>query len=234
MPKMQLTYPNPCPPERLAHARPFRAVQRTALLAWAGMCAALWLTPAWSEKADRSQPLNFAADAARVDDAQRLNILSGNVEITKGTMLLQADRVEVRQNADGTQSAVATGGPGGRSFFKQKRDGVDEAIEGQAEKVVYEGRDDTVHFTGRATMRRLKSGVMSDEVTGPLIIYDNKTSVFQVVGASGKTDTLGTPKGRVRGVITPRAPEPEAPARDKAPALTPAATLSKPASEGGR
>jgi len=212
MPKMLLTFPG---------------FSRLPLLC--GLLAALWAAPAWSDRADRSQPLNFAADSARVDDAQRLNILTGNVEITKGTMTVLADRVEVRQNADGTQTATATGGQGGRSYFKQKREGLDESIEGEAEKVVYEGKDDTVRFTGRAVMRRIRGGTLTDEVTGQVIIYDNKTSVFQVVGNAGGATTT---KGRVRGVITPRSTEPVSPAKDKGAALTPATNLAQP--EGGR
>lgn len=214
MPKMLLTFPS---------------LSRLSLAC--GLLAAMWAAPAWSEKSDRSQPLNFAADSARVDDVQRLNILSGNVEITKGTMTVRSDRVEVRQNTDGTQTATALGGPGGRAYFKQKREGVDESIEGEAEKVVYEGKDDTVHFTGRAIMRRLKGVTLTDEVTGQVIIYDNKTSVFQVVGNAGNTTST---KGRVRGVITPRGGEPTpAPApKDKDVNLTPASGLSKP--EGAR
>lgn len=188
MPKMLLFFPDSL---------------RVSLLA--SLLVALSLAPARAEKADRSQPLNFAADAARVDDAQRLNILSGNVEITKGSMVVRSDRVEVRQNPDGSQTATALGGQGGRAYFRQKRDGVNESIEGEAEKVVYEGKDDTVHFTGRAVMRRLKGNVVTDEVTGQAIIYDNNTSVFQVVGNSGGKSST---KGRVRGVITPRASEP--------------------------
>ncbi|WP_290676673.1 lipopolysaccharide transport periplasmic protein LptA [Aquabacterium sp.] len=213
MPKMLLIYPN--------HSR---------LILVASLLAAMWAAPAQAEKTDRAQPLNFAADSARVDDAQRLNILSGNVEITKGSMTVHADRVEVRQNADGSQTATAMGGQGGRAYFKQKREGLDESIEGEAEKVVYEGKDDTVRFTGRAVMRRLKGVTLTDEVTGQTIIYDNKTSVFQVVGASGSTTTT---KGRVRGVITPRgAAEPVTAPNEKGPSLTPAATLSQP--ESGR
>lgn len=213
MPKMLLIYPSR-----------YRLVLLTSLL------AALCALPARAEKTDRAQPLNFAADSARVDDAQRLNILSGNVEITKGSMTVLSDRVEVRQNADGSQTATALGGQGGRAYFKQKREGLDESIEGEAEKVVYEGKDDTVHFTGRAVMRRLKGTTLTDEVTGQVIVYDNKTSVFQVVGNAGNTSTT---KGRVRGVITPRGNTETAPAaKDKGPALTPAATLSQP--EGGR
>lgn len=164
------------------------------------VCAALYAAPAQAEKADRFQPLNFAADAARVEDNQRLNILSGNVEITKGTMVVRADRVEVRQNADGSQTATAIGGPGGRAFFRQKRDGVDEAIEGEAERIVYDGRTEIIRFTSRAIMRRLQGNTVNDQVSGPVIIYDNKTSVFQVQGGGSSSGATG----RVRGVITPR------------------------------
>lgn len=164
---------------------------------------------AWAEKADRTQPLHFAADNARVEEGQRLNVLTGNVDITKGTMAIRADRVEIKQNPDGTQSATATGGQGGRSYFKQKRDGVEELIEGESEKIFYDGRDDTVHFTGRAVMRRIVAGAASDEVNGQAIRYDNKTGVYQVMGGS---PLGGTSSGRVRGVISPRGSAAPAPA----------------------
>src|SRR5574343_1037318 len=123
---------------------------------------------AHAETADRFQPLNFAADAARVEDKQRLNILSGNVEISKGSMVVRSDRVEVRQNPDGTQTATAIGGPGGRAYFRQKRDGADEFIEGEAERIVYDGKTEIVRFTGRALMRRLQGQSVNDQVTGPV------------------------------------------------------------------
>ncbi len=172
---------------------------------------------AWAEKADRAQPLHFAADSARVEEGQRLNVLTGNVDITKGTMAIRADRVEIRQTPDGTQSATATGGQGGRSYFKQKRDGVEELIEGESEKIFYDGRDDTVHFTGRAVMRRIVGGVASDEVNGQAIRYDNKTGVYQVMGGS---PVGGTSSGRVRGVISPRGAAAGAAANPPAPAAS--------------
>lgn len=172
---------------------------------------------AWAEKADRAQPLHFAADNARVEEGQRLNVLTGNVDITKGTMAIRADRVEIRQTPDGTQSATATGGQGGRSYFKQKRDGVEELIEGESEKIFYDGRDDTVHFTGRAVMRRIVGGVASDEVNGQAIRYDNKTGVYQVMGGS---PVGGASSGRVRGVISPRGAAAGASATPPAPAAS--------------
>lgn len=175
----------------------FRSALTRALLPAVLVVAAL---PAAAVKGDRDQPLSFAADAARVDEAQKLNILSGNVEISKGTMVVKADRVEIRQNADGTQSASAFGGAGGKAYFSQKRDGVNESIEGEAERVDYDGKADTVRFTGKAVMRRLKDARTSDEVSGQTIVYDNRASVFQVLGSN----TPGVSSGRVRGVITPR------------------------------
>jgi lipopolysaccharide export system protein LptA len=208
-------------------------VLSTALVGVLGF--AVWHTPAQAEKADRDQPLNFSADSARVDDAQHLNILSGSVEITKGTMVFRAARVEVRQNADGTQTANALGTATGRAYFRQKREGLDEFIEGEGDRVEYDGRADTVRFTGHAVMRRLRGTTLADEVIGQTILYDNRTEVFQVVGGAGSA----APSGRVKGVISPRpAPKPGAVApetdRDKGSALAPTPTLSKPEPESPR
>ena len=193
--------------------------------------------PAQAEKNDRDQPLNFSADSARVDDTQRINVLTGNVEITKGTMVFRAARVEVRQNADGTQTANARGGgANGRAYFRQKREGLDEFIEGEGERIEYDGAADTVRFTGRAIMRRLRGSTLADEVVGQTVVYDNRTEVFQVVGGAGSAMS----SGRVRGVIAPR-PAASSPAkttpdagRDKGAALSPSSSLSQPELESVR
>ncbi len=181
----------------------WRLVMRSALVAGAALAAV-----AHAEKADRAQPLVFAADAARVDEASRVNILTGRVEITKGTMVVRADRVEVRQNPGGTQTAVASGGQEGRAYFRQKREGLNEFIEGEALRITYDGVQDLVVFSGRAVMRRLSGGQAADRVSGDTITYDNKTGVFQVAGAPAANS--GASRGRVQGVITPRSDAPNA------------------------
>jgi len=173
----------------------YRSVALAVLVLGSGVLA-------HAEKADRDKPLNFVADSARVDDARHLNILTGNVEMTKGTMVFRAARVEVRQNPDGTQTAHAVGGPGGRAFFRQKREGLDEYVEGEGEVVDYDGRADTVTFSGRAVMRRLRAATLADEVVGHTVVYDNKTEVFQVMGGGGAQSSGSV--GRVRGVISPK------------------------------
>ena len=155
--------------------------------------------PAQAEKADRTKPLNFTADALRYDDARQTNVLTGNVVITKGTMVLRAGRVEVKQTSDGHQSAVANAAAGKLAYFRQKRDGVDEHMEGEADRIEYDGKSDTVRLIGNAVIRRFRGGTMSDEVQGQSITYDNLGEVFSV--NSGGTSGEG---GRVRGVLSPR------------------------------
>jgi len=195
---------------------PFLFLRAAALFAVAAVLAA----PAWAANADRNQPLNFAADSARVDEQKQVNILQGNVEITKGTIVIRADRVEVRQSPQGYQSAIATGWPDKRAYFRQKREGTDEYIEGEAQRLEYDGRNDSIKLINQAVMRRFRGGTVTDEVSGNTISYDNTTEVFQVIGGPDSA----APSGRVRGVLTPRD------TTGSAPSSAPAAAPAKPAS----
>ena len=102
--------------------------------------AALLLTaialPAQAEKGDREKPMNIEADRMSMDDIKKIQVFEGNVIVTQGTMQLLTNRLVVTQDADGFQKGVATGGAGGLARFKQKRDGVDEYMEGEAERIV--------------------------------------------------------------------------------------------------
>ena len=178
------------------------------LVAGACLTALLAGGAARAERADRNQPLNFASDTAKVDEAKQLNILSGNVEITKGSIVIRADRVEVRQGPEGYQHAVATGWPDRRATFRQKREGSNELLQGEAERLEYDSRTNTVQLINRAVLQRLRGGTVVDEVSGATISYDNTTEVFQVLGRTSAAE----PTGRVRGVLTPRTPEGAAPA----------------------
>ncbi|MBS7806047.1 lipopolysaccharide transport periplasmic protein LptA [Variovorax sp. PCZ-1] len=196
--------------------------------ALACICA-LALSSAWAEKADRSKPMNAEADSLRYDDVKQTSVFTGNVVITKGTMIIRADRVEVRQDNEGFQFGTATSTGGKRAFFRQKRDAGDEWIEGEAESIVYDGKADNVSFRGNANMRRLRGATLTDETQGALITYDNTSDVFSVSG--GSPANAGTPGGRVRAVLTPRAATPAASASPSVPAST--ATLRPSTTIGG-
>lgn len=181
------------------------------LLAIIAFCVPAFLAaPVQAEKADRSKPLNVAADRQGTFDLlKQVVVFTGNVIITKGTIVIKADRVEVREGPDGYRVAVAVGSPARPATFRQKRDGVDEFIDGQADRLEYDERADTVRFVNNAIVRRLRGATIGDEITGQQISYDNTTEVFSVTGGTPST-TAGSPGGRVRAVLTPREGTPAA------------------------
>jgi lipopolysaccharide export system protein LptA len=177
---------------------------------------------ALAEKADRTKPMNVEADALRYDDLKQTSVFTGRVVITKGTILIRGARVEVTQDAEGYQHGMVTAEPGKLAFFRQKRDGVDEFIEGEAETIEYDGKADRVKFIRRAELRRFQGATLSDEIVGSLITYDNTNDTFAVDGGPASS----APGGRVRAVLAPRGGA-SAPARPTAPpaALRPSTTL---------
>ncbi len=184
---------------------------------WAALTAFLLLAPpVQAEKADRSKPMVVEADKDGVLDLQRqVLVYSGNVVISQGSMILRAERVEMRTLPDGYRTASALGAPGKPASWRQRRDGVDESVEGSAERIEFDGRADTLRFMGNGAVRRLRGGSVADEITGANILWDNTSEVFRVEG--GATSPTN-PSGRVRAVLSPTA---EAPA--SAPATTPLA-----------
>lgn len=193
------------------------------------LCAAFFL-PVWAEKADRMKPMNIAANSMRVDDVKQITVADGNVEMTKGSMLVRAAHVEVRQSADGYQHSTITGTPDKPAFFRQKRDVVDEFIEVESQRIDYDGSADIVKFTGKAVLRRLRGPVLADEISGAVIVYENLTDKFSVDGSAAVAGA-SLPGGRVRAMLTPK-PEaaeaaPSAPKspQQPSPALRPSTSL---------
>jgi lipopolysaccharide export system protein LptA len=169
-------------------------------------CLALWAvaTPVLAEKADRLQKMEVESDQpGKVDLQNQIVVFNGNVVITKGTMVIRANHIEIRETPEGYQNATAIGSSSQLAVFRQKRDGVNEYIEGRAERVEYDGKADTIRFINKASVKRLRGTEVADEVTGALITYDNIAELFTVSGGSSAA-TPTNPTGRVRAVLTPR------------------------------
>jgi lipopolysaccharide export system protein LptA len=156
----------------------------------------LGLQDASAERADRAKPVNVEADRLSLDDIKKESLFEGNVQLTQGTLMLRADRVVVRQDEQGFNYAFATGEP---AYFRQKREGVDEYIEGFAQRLEYDGRQDKVEMFTNA---RVKKGI--DEVRGDYISYNAVTEFYQVIGGGTAAATPSNPQGRVRAVIQPK------------------------------
>src|SRR5882762_11144213 len=178
-------YKRDLPDRRLARA-----------LVWAALACAMNVPPAvWAEGADREKPVNLEADRVDLDDAKKEAVFEGNVTLTQGTLMIKADKIIVKQDADGFQYGIAYGGP---AHFRQKREGFDDFIEGFSERLEYDGKADKVQMFANARIQRGR-----DEVRGDYISYNAITEFFQVIGGGKTVATPGNPQGRVRAVIQP-------------------------------
>lgn len=181
---------------------PFLAPRRFALCA-ALLSAAL---SAHAEKADRDKPVNLEADRVTVDDINKVHIFDGHVTLSQGTLVIRSDQLVVKQDAEGFKNGTATAGAGRLAHFRVKRDGKDEFIDGEAERIEYDARTEITRFFNRAYVR---SGL--DEVRGQYILFDGQNEKYSVTSGPDGTVLPGR-ENRVRAVIQPknkgREPEP--------------------------
>jgi lipopolysaccharide export system protein LptA len=136
------------------------------------------------------------------DEARRISIFEGNVVFSKGTTTVRAERIVVRQDADGFQYASATGAP---ARFRQKGDatGGQEGvwIEGEALRVEIDEKNERIELYENARIARDQ-----DEMRGSYILFDQRSEFFSVSSAKGVT--ASAPGERVRAVIQPKKPVP--------------------------
>jgi lipopolysaccharide export system protein LptA len=169
---------------------------KTSLLPFLILFAAL-AHPAFAEKADRDKPVNLEANRVTVDDVKRVHVFEGNVVLTQGTLVIRSAKLVVTQDAEGFQKGVATGGEGGLARFRQKREGKEEWVDGEGERIEYDSRNEKAEFFVRAYV---KSGM--DEVRGNYIFYDGKTEQYLVTSTPGASPN--TKEGRVTAIIQPK------------------------------
>jgi lipopolysaccharide export system protein LptA len=150
---------------------------------------------AHAEQADSTKPTQIEANRMSADDARRTNVFEGNVVVTRGTLIIRADRIVVRQDKDGNQSATATGNP---VRFRQRQDPKPPEkegtwLEGEAKRIELDDKAGKVELFESARVNR-----GGDEVTGDYILVDQKSDFFTV--------TPGKGEGRVRATIQPKPP----------------------------
>jgi lipopolysaccharide export system protein LptA len=199
-------------------------------IALAALLAVTFSHAAWAERADRDKPTQIEGDRCVTEELKQVSVCTGNVVLTRGTLRITGERMEVRETPEGYRNATVLAAPGQLATFRQRQDatrpGIEEYIEGAAERVEYDERSETVKLIQRAQWRRLENEQPRDEVAGSLITYDSRTSTYAVAGGKNAGSD-----GRVRLILSPRtdgAPEPAAPAPlTPAPALNPTPPAAK-------
>lgn len=162
------------------------------------------LRAAHAEKADINKPTNVEADQMFYDESKSVNTFIGNVILTRGTLIMHAEKMVVKQDKAGYQYTTLYASPGGTTRFRQKRDGgADLWIEGYAaDRIEYDNKTEIAKLYKQAKVKMLDSGRPTDEVEGEFISYDSRAEFYTVNNTvTGESKPGG---GRVRAIIQPR------------------------------
>jgi lipopolysaccharide export system protein LptA len=162
-----------------------------------------------AELADRNKPISLEADRVTIDDIRRVQVLEGNVVLTQGSLMIHSDKIVITEDAQGFQRGVATASPGGLARFRQKREGREEWVEGEAERIEYDTQREVAELFHRAW---IKNG--NDQLRGEYIWYDGISERYLASsGEKSAQDPLHP--SRVRATLSPR--NKEEPAKENSP-----------------
>ncbi|WP_373990206.1 lipopolysaccharide transport periplasmic protein LptA [Duganella sp. BuS-21] len=175
---------------------------------------------AQAEKADSSKPTQITFDQLDADDVKQVKTFTGNVVLTRGTLLMKSPKAVVTEDPEGYQFVVLTSGPGVQATFRQKMDGAgDQWVEGQADRIEYDNKTELVKLYAKAQIKKLEAGKPASQVDGEFISYDSRKEFFAVKNTATGESKPGA--GRSTMVIQPSA-KLAAPAAPVAPTTQPA------------
>ncbi|MCL2022024.1 MAG: lipopolysaccharide transport periplasmic protein LptA [Betaproteobacteria bacterium] len=166
-----------------------------------------FILPAHAELADRDKPITLEADRIIIDDLKRTQVFEGNVVLTQGTLVIHSDKIVVTEDAHGFQRGVAYSGPDGLARFRQKREGREEFIEGEAERIEYDTHHEIAELFNRAW---IQSG--GDQLRGDYIWYDGISERYKASSSADNAHSSSpaqdsAPPRRVIAIIQPKKPD---------------------------
>jgi lipopolysaccharide export system protein LptA len=158
---------------------------------------------AWAENADSLKQAVVNFDSIDVDDVHQTRTLTGNVTVTRGTLVLKSDKAVLKETPDGYMNVILTAAPGKVASFRQKRDGgPDLWMEGQAQRIEYDERAELVKLFGAAQVRQLEGSKPTDRLDSAFISYDSRKEVMVARNDPSGASIPG--KGRGTLILAPR------------------------------
>jgi lipopolysaccharide export system protein LptA len=157
-----------------------------------------------AERADATKPIDIEANQMAYDDVKQINTFTGNVVLTRGTLVMKGEKLVVSQDPAGYQYATLYAPAGGKATLRQKRDaGPDSWMEGEAaDRVEYDNKTEVAKFYVNAKVRLLEGKKVTDEVQGQFISYDSRQEFYSVNNTPNGNSQPGA--GRIRATIQPR------------------------------
>ena len=150
-------------------------------------CLLLTHTPSGiARQSDRNKPIDVSADSSEFDEKSGLQSLSGNVQITQGTMQINADFIAISLENNALSKIEGRGSP--IRFTQENEAG--ELMQGEAREIIYDAIKGTLTLKGGASLKQPTQSITSEQ-----IFFDSQT---QKVSAEG-----GGNDGRVSIQIQP-------------------------------
>lgn len=160
----------------------------------------LWLLagalagPALALESDRQQPMQINAERFESGMQANTTVLTGNVKITQGSLIVNAARADVTQDKGEVTRALLTGRP---ATLRQAMDGGGD-LNASAGSIDYKLGEESVELTGDVILERPQGTLRSQRV-----VYSIKT------GRLAAGEGVG---GGVQLVIPPKTPKAADPA----------------------
>ena len=159
---------------------------------------------------DKNAPVTINADTTDIDFRTGKRVLTGNVDVSQGTLNIKADKIVLLYKGDEIDTATAYGKP---VRFKQLPEGQKEMVHGEGKTLQLKQAKNLITLENNA---KITQG--TNTITGKIIYYNTQTSKMTVKGQSSakQKKTAGTTQqessksagkktdsGRTRIVIQP-------------------------------
>ena len=139
---------------------------------------------------DFSQPIKIGSNTQFIDGKNKTALYKEDVLITQGSLLIEADEVEViATDGSGREIFIARGNPA--SYSQSLEDGT--PVSAKANEIRYEVVNRTISLAGNAELQQDSSKVQGDKIT-----FDMITEQLLATGGAGENG-----EGRVTTVFTP-------------------------------
>jgi len=122
-----------------------------------------------------SRVADVSADRSEYDDKAGIQRLIGNVEITQGSMKIQAQEISIYLQENRLSRIEGTGSP---IRFEQLND-ADQTIVGEANSINYDAVDGTLILIGNARLKQPRQELNSNQ-----IVFNSRNQTVKAEGGN--------------------------------------------------
>jgi lipopolysaccharide export system protein LptA len=153
--------------------------------------------PSFALKTDNNQATKLSSDKADFNDVTQEYILTGNVNIVKGSIVIKGEKAVVIIDPEGFQQITVIGNQNKLASFTQQLDKPSpEFIDGEGDLIFYEAKKDQLLLSGNAYTVRRKGQRWTDKLVSDEIQYDLYIEQYKAVSKNMQKPT--------RSVLAPK------------------------------